>query len=249
VAGLALLLGAALLLRPGAGTVHVEVDDPLRVSIDGRALTADDLRAPLRLEAGGHTLTVEHGGQEVRPGQAVRLDAGEHRLVVRLGGEEVTGEHFIVPKGEEVVLHVRLDKVGEPRSPEQPPPRDRLTLRVIVKTGLGKQAGGKAPLLVIPNGDTRHLRLVQPTYVPGTTSQFDLDYDLRPEDVRTIALVYRGQNAWRCESVEFQFLRDGRLLARHPFEVSAWFSSEPKAVKKLKARTARVFEIPREPGR
>jgi len=254
--GLALLVPVAFLLsRPRTCTLLVDAGSALRVTVDGEWVV-EGRQDAFDLAAGEHTFAVEHDGEPVRPGQVVFLENGERRLVVQLGKEEVTGDRFTLARGQDTVLRVGLEDVAASLPKEappdggtagagKPPAPDRFTLRVLVRTGPGKGSAGKAMLAVMLNGNLKHYRLARPEYRPGATSEFDLDFDLPPDDVHNISLVYRGNDAWLCQSVEFQFLRDGRLLARHPFAVNGWFSGEGKDVKKLKARRIREFAIPR----
>jgi formylglycine-generating enzyme required for sulfatase activity/predicted Ser/Thr protein kinase len=105
----ALIFGVIFLLNTPKGTIQVELEDPsLKVIIDGETMSVEDLKSPLSIKTGTHTILVEADGKKLAPGETLSIgpDGSRQKLVVKLNNLELSGKSFEIRSGANPILKV-----------------------------------------------------------------------------------------------------------------------------------------------
>lgn len=110
-----LVFGVIFLLKTPKGTIQVELKDPtLKVFIDEESLTVEELKSPLTIKTGRHTILVEADGKKLAPGDILSINSDENhqKLVIKLGEMELKGKNFEVHAGLNPLLTINwVDQV------------------------------------------------------------------------------------------------------------------------------------------
>ena len=78
----------------------------------------------------------------------------------------------------------------------------------------------------------------------GSTDFYSLPFDYPVSKIQGVELVVvEGWDAWRAETVSFQFFDDGRKSKPYVFEVNQWFSAQKKDIEKIGAIKSKMFSF------
>jgi antitoxin component YwqK of YwqJK toxin-antitoxin module len=147
----------------------------------------------------------------------------------------------------------RTDKDGElmtivdwkPSGEKLPEPK----LVIITRTGNGKNANsdGSSPHAHIIGLDGSRSSLGPLNNIEvddreaGSTDIFSLPFDYPVSEIRGVELEAKANDAWRVETISFQFFADGKKSKPYAFEVNQWFSAEKKDFREIGALKSKVF--------
>jgi len=76
----------------------------------------------------------------------------------------------------------------------------------------------------------------------GSTDVFSLPFDYPVSEIQGVELMAKSEDAWRVESISFQFFNDGRKSKPYAFEVNQWFSAAEEK-KSLGAIKSKIFSF------
>lgn len=163
-AGMAVALFAAaytIVMRTPEGTFEVDVDDEhVQVAIDGNDVVVRD--RSLAKSVGSHRLAIKVGGTPVPIGDTLPVKLGPGKLVVRFGDQELSGDTFVVARGPNPALTIRVVKAPDLKQKLE---AKKLLVEVIPKGALVVGPGSdspfssiKAALLASKAGDLIYVR-------------------------------------------------------------------------------------------
>ncbi|HPM83688.1 MAG TPA: hypothetical protein PLF81_23445 [Candidatus Anammoximicrobium sp.] len=113
MAGVVVLLATIVMLRTPYGTLQIDTNDSnLRVLLDGRQLTIENIEDPRRVRAGEHEFSVLLGNRTMPIGKRIELNHEEYRgaytLAAKLDGVAILSNRFTVLRNKERVLTIAL---------------------------------------------------------------------------------------------------------------------------------------------
>jgi len=77
----------------------------------------------------------------------------------------------------------------------------------------------------------------------GQTSTFSMPFDYPVSKIKGIELTVKGEDAWRAETISFQFFDGGKKSEPFSFDVDQWFSSEQADIDKNGAVASKMFSF------
>ena len=78
----------------------------------------------------------------------------------------------------------------------------------------------------------------------GSTDIYSLPFNHPVSEIQGVELVVvKGNDAWRVESISFQFLDGGKKSKPYAFEVNQWFSAEKKDLDTIGAIKSKMFSF------
>ena len=76
----------------------------------------------------------------------------------------------------------------------------------------------------------------------GSTDIFSLPFDYPVSEIQGVELMAKSDDAWRVESISFQFFNDGKKSKPYAFKVNQWFSAATEK-KSLGAIKSKIFSF------
>jgi len=77
----------------------------------------------------------------------------------------------------------------------------------------------------------------------GQECTFLMPFDYPISKIKGIELTVTGHDAWRAETISFQFFESGKNSEPYSFEVNQWFSAEKKDIDEDGAVISRIFSF------
>jgi hypothetical protein len=77
----------------------------------------------------------------------------------------------------------------------------------------------------------------------GQTSTFSMPFDYPVSKIKGIELTVKGEDAWRAETISFQFFESGKNSEPYSFEVNQNFSAEKKDLEESGAVESKLFSF------
>ena len=77
----------------------------------------------------------------------------------------------------------------------------------------------------------------------GQKCTFLMPFDYPVSKIKGIELTVTGHDAWRADTISFQFFESGKNSEPYSFEVNQWFSAEKKDIDIDGAVTSRIFSF------
>jgi hypothetical protein len=124
-------------------------------------------------------------------------------------------------------------------------------LVIITRTGNGKNANsaGPSPHAHIIGLDGARWSIGSLNNIDlddreaGSTDIFSLPFDYPVSEIQGVELVAKANDAWRAETISFQFFDDGKKSKLYAFDINQWFSAEKKDLKSIGAIKSKEFSF------
>jgi len=124
-------------------------------------------------------------------------------------------------------------------------------LVIITRTGNGKNANSDGPSphahIIGLDGSKSFLGRLNNIEVDdreaGSTDIFSLPFDYPVSEIQGVELEAKANDAWRAETISFQFFYGEKRSKPYAFKVNKWFSSEKKDLNSIGALKSKEFSF------
>jgi len=124
-------------------------------------------------------------------------------------------------------------------------------LVIITRTGNGKNANSDGPSphahIIGLDGSKSFLGRLNNIEVDdreaGSTDIFSLPFDYPVSEIQGVELEAKANDAWRAETISFQFFDGEKRSKPYAFKVNKWFSSEKKDLNSIGALKSKEFSF------
>ena len=124
-------------------------------------------------------------------------------------------------------------------------------LVIITRTGNGKNANSDGPSphahIIGLDGSKSFLGRLNNIEVDdreaGSTDIFSLPFDYPVSEIQGVELEAKANDAWRAETISFQFFDGEKRSKPYAFKVNKWFSAEKKDLNSIGALKSKEFSF------